>query len=226
MHPLLMHHFVRLLTGPRSLTHRVNQPEFWILSGPTYVACSDHPENFDSQELQIFRETDPMGRMKKYSALFRAFYSMAKKAKTPGIGYKHYADIDVDTIPTYRPAEEIPEKANALWTLLCCITLIEFLEPHVAGDGVKFKPAVINKATERNLDSHRKSSIPTGRIFLGATQWASRRAQAPRSGPQRKGNAAKRQCSEKAPHQRKGQHSEGEGVWGKPFPQRTGKCDM
>ncbi|KAJ7834273.1 hypothetical protein B0H13DRAFT_1653367 [Mycena leptocephala] len=73
---------------------------------------------------------------------------MAKKAKTPGIGYKHYDDIDVDTIPTYKPAEEVPEKANAVWTLLCCITLIEYLEPHVAGDGVKFKPAVINKATE------------------------------------------------------------------------------
>jgi hypothetical protein len=42
----------------------------------------------------------------------------------------------------------VPEKANDVWTLLCCITLIEYLEPHVAGDGVKFKPAVINKATE------------------------------------------------------------------------------
>jgi hypothetical protein len=32
---------------------------------------------------------------------------MAKKTKTPGTGYKHYDHIDVNTTPTYKPAEQV-----------------------------------------------------------------------------------------------------------------------
>jgi hypothetical protein len=68
--------------------------------------------------------------------------------KRPGIGYKHYDGLTIDTQPTYKPLAEVPEGANATWTLLCCIALIEFLKEHVAGDGVKYKLKVINQATD------------------------------------------------------------------------------
>ncbi|KAJ7806481.1 hypothetical protein B0H14DRAFT_2610435 [Mycena olivaceomarginata] len=57
--------------------------------------------------------------------------------KRPGIGYKHYDALTIDSQPTYKPLAEVPEGANATWTLLCCIALIKFLKEHVAGDGFR-----------------------------------------------------------------------------------------
>jgi hypothetical protein len=68
------------------------------------------------------------------------------------IGYRHIDSITVDVEPPYLARESIRPKANAQWVLTDLINLAKFLEPHVSGDGNKYKMPVLKALTEHLND--------------------------------------------------------------------------
>ncbi|KAJ7265971.1 hypothetical protein B0H12DRAFT_995680, partial [Mycena haematopus] len=65
-----------------------------------------------------------------------------------GIGYRHMDNITVDVHPPYLPRQEIRPGAKAQWVLTDLINMATFLEPHVSGDGNKYKAPVLKSLTE------------------------------------------------------------------------------
>ncbi|KAJ7609362.1 hypothetical protein DFH06DRAFT_978759, partial [Mycena polygramma] len=78
---------------------------------------------------------------------------MSSKSGSNNIGYRHLDSITVDSDGPYLPREGIREKANAQWVLTDLIHAAKFLEPHVSGDGNKYKTPVIRSLTE-HLNDH------------------------------------------------------------------------
>ena len=64
------------------------------------------------------------------------------------IGYRHVDTITVDVHPPYLMRKGIRAGAKAQWVLTDLINMAKFLEPHVSGDGNKYKAPVIKSITE------------------------------------------------------------------------------
>ncbi|KAJ7677598.1 hypothetical protein B0H17DRAFT_853785, partial [Mycena rosella] len=64
------------------------------------------------------------------------------------IGYRHVGNITVDAHPPYLAPQNIREPAKAQWVLTDLINMAHFLEPHVSGDGNKYKAPVIKSLTD------------------------------------------------------------------------------
>ncbi|KAJ7075326.1 hypothetical protein B0H15DRAFT_765513, partial [Mycena belliarum] len=69
-----------------------------------------------------------------------------------GLGYRNIDTITPDVHPPYLQRQEIRGSAKAQWVLTDIINMALFLEPHVSGDGNKYKTPVLKSLTEHLND--------------------------------------------------------------------------
>ncbi|KAJ7709018.1 hypothetical protein B0H17DRAFT_1191516 [Mycena rosella] len=72
---------------------------------------------------------------------------MKPQAGHNNIGYRHVDTITVHNHPSYVPRNQVRTTANAQWVLTDLVNMATFLEPHVSGDGNKYKAPVIKAYT-------------------------------------------------------------------------------
>jgi hypothetical protein len=68
------------------------------------------------------------------------------KGGSLGIGY--VADPAITHTSTHTYIDPKTALGSAHWTLQCVLHLITFLQPHISGDGHKYKPAVRQAAAD------------------------------------------------------------------------------
>ncbi|KAJ7631507.1 hypothetical protein B0H17DRAFT_962341, partial [Mycena rosella] len=73
---------------------------------------------------------------------------MKPQAGHNNIGYRHVDTITVHNHPSYVPRNQVRTTANAQWVLTDLVNMATFLEPHVSGDGNKYKAPVIKGLTD------------------------------------------------------------------------------
>ncbi|KAJ7025666.1 hypothetical protein C8F04DRAFT_967459, partial [Mycena alexandri] len=73
---------------------------------------------------------------------------MKPQAGLNNIGYRHVDTITVHNHPSYIPRDQVRKKANAQWVLTDLVNMATFLEPHVSGDGNKYKTPVLTSLTD------------------------------------------------------------------------------